>query len=51
MSNALQDESWFVWQDKSVNITIYEDAQVMVQGDVSRPEPTPKSRLKPDPKL
>ncbi|CAB04738.1 Choline/carnitine acyltransferase domain-containing protein [Caenorhabditis elegans] len=35
MSNALQDESWFVWQDKSVNITIYEDAQVMVQGDHS----------------
>ncbi|CAI2352539.1 unnamed protein product [Caenorhabditis sp. 36 PRJEB53466] len=35
MSNALQDESWFVWQDKSVSITVYEDAQVMVQGDHS----------------
>ncbi|CAO4381415.1 unnamed protein product [Caenorhabditis nigoni] len=35
MTDALQDESWFVWQDKSVSITIYEDAQVMVQGDHS----------------
>lgn len=35
MSDALQDESWFVWQDKSVSITVYKDAQVMVQGDHS----------------
>ncbi|KAF1753263.1 hypothetical protein GCK72_019819 [Caenorhabditis remanei] len=35
ITNALQDESWFVWQDKSVSITVYEDAQVMVQGDHS----------------
>uniref|UniRef100_A0A8R1HJE2 Carn_acyltransf domain-containing protein n=2 Tax=Caenorhabditis japonica TaxID=281687 RepID=A0A8R1HJE2_CAEJA len=35
ISAALQDESWFVWQDKSVCVTVYEDAQVTMQADHS----------------